>query len=158
MPNFRTGTDLEKSPLFYISRRNTRQRDKITTHANRIKRTTHANRMFYYGSRFSTGRLLAIEDFTFVFYQALKGLLGKLHLPQVWKKYHTSISNSTHLWSYTNTAIANISANSTRSRTSPTSPHWVPMSPHWALISPHRAPISSHRIHVSQCVSSFTMF
>ena len=32
MPNCRTGTDLEKSPHFYISRRNTRQSDPITTH------------------------------------------------------------------------------------------------------------------------------
>ena len=31
----RTETDFEKSPHFYVSRRNTRQRDPITTRANR---------------------------------------------------------------------------------------------------------------------------
>ena len=31
MPNCCTGTDFEKSPLFYISRRNTRQRDSKST-------------------------------------------------------------------------------------------------------------------------------
>ena len=35
MPDCRTGTDFEKSPHVYVSRRNTEQRDPITTRTNR---------------------------------------------------------------------------------------------------------------------------
>ena len=34
MPNCRTGTDFEKAPHFNVSRRNTQQRDPITTRAS----------------------------------------------------------------------------------------------------------------------------
>ena len=64
------------------------------------------------------------------------------------------ISNSvTHLWSYTNSAIADIASNSTpispetprecwycrvEHRSSMSPQHWAPMSLHWALMSPHK--------------------
>ena len=64
------------------------------------------------------------------------------------------ISNSvTHLRSYMNSAIADITRNSTRV---PISLHRAPMSPRQAPMSPHWVPISLHRM--ATVLWCFTMF
>ena len=96
------------------------------------------------------------------------GVLEVKGISRFWKSTHISmISNSvTHLQSYSNSAIADITGNS--APISPKTPCELryrsaelraPMSPRWVLMSPHRAPISSHWMAECSSVSwCFTKF